>query len=51
MSVNGRAGDCQGFGDLGGTFPIGMSGLRGCEGIGFHDGGATAGAALGTGCG
>jgi hypothetical protein len=51
VSVNGRTGDSQGFGDLGVTFPIGMAGLGECEGIGFHDGGATAGAALGTGCG
>lgn len=51
VTVNGCAGDSQGFGDLGGAFPVGASGSGGCEGIGIHDGGATAGAALGTGGG
>ena len=51
VAVDGCAGDSQGFGDLGGAFPVGMSGLGGCEGIGIHDGGSAAGAALGAGGG
>lgn len=51
MSVYGCAGDSEGFGDLGGAFPVGVSGVGGGEGIGIHDGGAPAGASLGAGCG
>lgn len=51
MAVNRCAGDSQGFGDLGGAFPVGVPGSGGCEGISVHDGGATSGAALGAGCG
>lgn len=51
MSVPGRPRDSPGFGDLGGAFPVGASGLRCCEGIGIYDGGGTSSAALGAGCG
>lgn len=50
MPIDGCSGDSQGYGDLGGTFPVGIPGLGGCEGIGIHDCGAATGAALGAGC-
>ena len=49
VAVDGCSGDSKCFGDLGGAFPVGSSGLGGGEGIGAHDGWASAGAALGAG--
>ena len=49
VPVDGCAGDAHGFGDLGGAFSVGSSGLGGCEDIGAHDGGSATGAFLGTG--
>ncbi len=51
VSVDGCSGDAQCFGDLSGTFPVGVSGSGSGEDIGAHDGGSAAGAALGSGCG
>ena len=51
MAVNGCAGYAEGLGDLRGAFPVGASSPGGCQGVGIHDGGAAAGAALGTGRG
>jgi hypothetical protein len=51
VPVEGRAGDVERFGDLGGSFAAGEAGGRGGDLVIVHDGGPSADAALGAGGG